>query len=222
MRNVLFSNQNQDLLDEDKLEFDTLVKQTLYCLQPAVRSNLTACNLSSDSNLSETIFRSLCLCKLRCFFDSVTKDKLLARQTLSKRKQIGRTRLADDDGENIEIESQYSIDRKEQNAERFKLLRIAMAWNCIEAAKEWIFRGSLNHILVRFLFEYYLSNNCTLLQDKHQAFIDALKNKLPSFVDEFLNLGIDPSETFFGQKGLLQKYRYKKFLLNLYTSKEVV
>ncbi|CAF0816739.1 unnamed protein product [Adineta ricciae] len=194
LRNVLFFNrtksyqesQSQDLFDKDKPEFDTLVKQALYCLQPAVRSNLTVCNLSSDLNLSETIFRSLCL----------------SRQTLPKRKRIVRSRPPEE--ENIEIESQYSIDRKEQNAERSNLLRIAMAWNCVEAAKEWIFRGSLNHIL-----------------DKHQAFIDALKNKLPSFVDEFLNLGIDPSETFFGKKGLFRKYRYKKLLLNLYTSKEV-
>ena len=78
------------------------------------------------------------------------RDKILARQTLSRRTKIDRSRPSEE--ENDEMESQYSIDRKEQNAERSKLLRIAMAWNCIEAAKEWIFRGSLNHILVRFLF----------------------------------------------------------------------
>jgi hypothetical protein len=41
-----------------------LVKQVMYCLQPAVRSNITVFNLNSDSNLSETIFRSICQCKL--------------------------------------------------------------------------------------------------------------------------------------------------------------
>ena len=37
--------------------------QVMYCLQPAVRSDITAFNLNSDSNLSETIFRSICQCE---------------------------------------------------------------------------------------------------------------------------------------------------------------
>ena len=40
----------------------------MYCLQPAVRSGIAVFNLNSDNNLSETIFRSICTCKLNKYF----------------------------------------------------------------------------------------------------------------------------------------------------------
>jgi hypothetical protein len=42
---------------------DDLIKQVMYCLQPAVRSDITVFNLNSDDDLSETILKSICQCK---------------------------------------------------------------------------------------------------------------------------------------------------------------
>lgn len=42
---------------------ENLIRQVMYCLQPSVRSDITIFNLNSDSDLSETILRSICGCK---------------------------------------------------------------------------------------------------------------------------------------------------------------
>jgi len=49
---------------EKKKKVNLIARQVMYCLQPAVRSNITVFNLNSDDDLSETIFRSICRCKL--------------------------------------------------------------------------------------------------------------------------------------------------------------
>ena len=49
--------------DEFSTKMETILDQTMYCLQPAVRSSIDVFNLDSDENLSETIFRSICKCK---------------------------------------------------------------------------------------------------------------------------------------------------------------
>jgi hypothetical protein len=40
-----------------------LIRQVMYCLQPAVRSDITIFNLNSDDDLSDTILKSICQCK---------------------------------------------------------------------------------------------------------------------------------------------------------------
>ncbi len=67
---ILFVNHIHQL-DEDLIQTlslketnETLLRQVMYCLQPAVRSDITVFNLNSDNDLSETIFRSICKCKL--------------------------------------------------------------------------------------------------------------------------------------------------------------
>lgn len=53
--------------------------------------------------------------------------------------------------------------------------------------------------------------------------MSALTQDLPTFVYEFLKLGIDPSDIFFpNQEFFKGKTRYKKFLRRLYTSEAVV
>ncbi len=49
----------------------------------------------------------------------------------------------------MESHSYSRISRKEQNSERSRLLDLAMDWNCIDVAKEFIFKNSLDNILVR-------------------------------------------------------------------------
>lgn len=61
LKNTLF------FADNSKKNIDEYVKQMMFCLQPAIRSNITVFNLNSDSSLSETIFRSICQCKLNNF-----------------------------------------------------------------------------------------------------------------------------------------------------------
>lgn len=52
------------VLDDPKdQDIDQLVRQVMFCLQPAIRLNISVFNLNSDSDLSETIFRSICHCK---------------------------------------------------------------------------------------------------------------------------------------------------------------
>jgi hypothetical protein len=45
-------------------KLDNALSQVLYCLQPSVRSNITVFNLNSENDLAETIFGSICKCKL--------------------------------------------------------------------------------------------------------------------------------------------------------------
>jgi hypothetical protein len=63
IRNIFFheSEKDKDTIDKKVLE---IVCQVMYCLQPAVRSDITLFNLYSDSDLTETVFRSICRCKL--------------------------------------------------------------------------------------------------------------------------------------------------------------
>jgi hypothetical protein len=63
--------------------------------------------------------------------------------------------------EKYESQSSYRISRKDNKAEQSKLLDLAMDWNCIDEAKEFIFRNSSDHILVltfiSFSCLYYLT-----------------------------------------------------------------
>jgi hypothetical protein len=51
--------------DRDK-KIDDALDKVLYCLQPSIRSNITVFNLNSENDLSDTIFGSICKCKLIC------------------------------------------------------------------------------------------------------------------------------------------------------------
>ena len=46
--------------DARSKKIELVLAQTMYCLQPAVRSGISVFNLNSDNDLSETIFRSIC------------------------------------------------------------------------------------------------------------------------------------------------------------------
>ncbi|CAF4602097.1 unnamed protein product [Rotaria sp. Silwood1] len=136
------------------------LNQVMYCLQPAVRSQITVFNLHSETNLSETIFESICKS-----FESSSKDST-----------------------------------KEQN-KHTPFLDLAMEWNCIHVAKAFVFQNSLDNI-----------------SDPEKAFLTALKQDLPTFVYEFLKLGIQPAKIFFpsNQFFLIEGNRYATFIQELY------
>ena len=50
--------------------------------------------------------------------------------------------------EKIEPQFDYHILQKDQKAERTRLLDLAMDWDCIDVAKEYLFQNSLDNILV--------------------------------------------------------------------------
>ncbi|CAF2356486.1 unnamed protein product [Rotaria sp. Silwood2] len=140
------------------------VDQIMYCLQPAVRSQITVFNLGSESDLSETIFESICKS-----FERSSKD---------------------DDDEQIK---------------QTPFLKLAMEWNCIHVAKEFVFQNSLDNI-----------------PDLEEAFLEALRKDLPLFVYEFLKLGIDPADIFFPSNQFIKGIdRYEKFITKLYNEDEL-
>lgn len=65
--------------------------------------------------------------------------KTLTSQPSSRRKDI-------------EEQHQIRIKEKEDRAERTRLLQLAMDWDCIDIAKEFIFQSSLDNILVGYIF----------------------------------------------------------------------
>ncbi|CAF2048039.1 unnamed protein product [Rotaria magnacalcarata] len=86
--------------------------------------------------------------------------------------------------------------------ERSALLDLAMGWNCIYVAKEFVFQNSLDNI-----------------QDRNKYFIHALTHNLPTFVYEFLKLGLNPADVFFSKTfASRQNRRYKTFIDTLYTN----
>ena len=54
------TNENQTQSDG---EITRICDEVMYCLQPAVRSNITVFNLNSEKDLSYTIFQSIGQCK---------------------------------------------------------------------------------------------------------------------------------------------------------------
>ncbi len=45
--------------------------------------------------------------------------------------------------------SRRNVSMKDQNVQRSQLLELAMAWDCVDVAKELILQNSLDNILVR-------------------------------------------------------------------------
>ncbi|CAF3973574.1 unnamed protein product, partial [Rotaria sordida] len=186
--------------DKQSKEFNKLLRQVMYCLQPAVRSGISVFNLNSDNNLSETIFRSICKSRQK-YFERKETDQNDAIDT-NQRKFKPPLNLQD---KKRQANARQNVHKKDRNAQRSQLLLLAMDWNCIDVAKELILQNSLDNIL-----------------NKEEAFIYALTKDLPTFIYEFLKLGIDPSEVFFpNDKFLNGRARYDKFISSLYKDEAV-
>ncbi len=118
--------------------------------------------------------------------------------------------------------SRQNVSKKDQNAQRSQLLKLAMDWKCIDVAKELILQNSLDNILVRIFNEEY-SIDMFPVQNKEEAFLHALTEDLPAFVYEFLKLGIYPSDIFFPNVEFFSKgNRYAKFIMCLYKDNPMV
>lgn len=231
IRNVILAREKDDL----EKNVSELMKQIQYCLQPAVRSNITVFNLSTDSNFSETILRSICQCECAddCeegVFQLKIVSLFLARRKFSKRKMNDRENEKDKQvtakssrRRNVEEQHRNRIEEKEDRAERTRLLQLAMDWDCVDVAKEFIFQSSLDNILVgrgnlhtQFILLFFV------LQNKNEMFLLALQKNLPLFVYEFLKLKIDYREIFFRKSDSQNGLQYGFFIEELYTPEAVV
>ncbi|CAF1184605.1 unnamed protein product [Adineta steineri] len=182
------------------IRLDATLRQVMYCLQPAVRSNIAVFDLNSDDNLSETIFRTVCKSRQK-YFERKENDQ----NDLSEKYERNSKPPPTADAKRHHADSRQNVNKRDQNAQRSQLLQLAMDWDCINVAKELILQNSLDNIL-----------------NKEDAFVNALTKDLPEFVYEFLKLGIDPSKIFFKNDAFFgSKTRYDKFFECLYNNDAV-
>ena len=93
------------------------------------------------------------------------------------------------------------------------LLELALDWDCINTAKEWIVQDSLDNI-----------------HDKKAIFCRALTKQRHKFVHYFVQLGFELDEIFFHPKlnpfaarnNNKKNKRYEEFLKILYTEEAIV
>ncbi len=126
----------------------------MFCLQPAVRSNITVFNLNSDNDLLETIFRSISQCKSIHFlyFDPYSSVYVAYQNLLNKKKN-----------KNLDKSKNAQSDSKEkEQIERDSLLELAMDWNYIDIAKEFVFENSIANITVEIFIQVCIYIICNL------------------------------------------------------------
>jgi hypothetical protein len=105
---------------EEKI--NKLLKYFLFCLQPAVRNKIQIYSLDSDHDLDDTIFKAI--------IQSIFVDRILIFQYfffVAKQKQCSETKAG---------------------LNREQLLQLALAWDAIEVAKEYIIKDDLNDLSV--------------------------------------------------------------------------
>ncbi|CAF4153268.1 unnamed protein product [Adineta steineri] len=128
------------------IQLDETLRQVMYCLQPAVRSGIAVFNLNSDDNLSETIFRTVCKSRQK-YFERKERDE---NETMERSLRTYKPQPTADVKQH-HVDSRRHVNRRDQNAQRSQLLKLAMNWNCIDIAKELILQNSLDNILVRMI-----------------------------------------------------------------------
>ncbi len=169
-----------------------IILMVLYCLQPTVRSKISVFNFNKGEKLSETILRSICKGK--------NSNARSMRGIISV------------------FSSAVDMKIQEKNADRSVpyldyLLELALDWDCINTAKEWIVQDSLDNIY-----------------NKKAIFYRALTKQRHKFVHYFIQLGLELEEVFFHPKinpFAARNYnknnkRYNEFLKILYSVEAIV
>ncbi|CAF3378524.1 unnamed protein product, partial [Rotaria sp. Silwood2] len=128
--------------DRRSNKLDITLSQVMYCLQPAVRSNISVFNLNSDNDLSETIFRSICKSRQK-YFKRKENDQNDAIDMYQRKFKPP----PNSQDKKRQSSARQNVNKKDQNAQRSQLLLLAMDWNCIDVAKELILQNSLDNIL---------------------------------------------------------------------------
>ncbi|CAF1409612.1 unnamed protein product, partial [Adineta steineri] len=201
------NTEKQSKQEEFQKQVADAAYRVLYCLQPAVRSDITVFNLNSDNDLSEAIFRGICKASQKQHRMAL-HDRV---NTLKRYKNKSRPMLTD---ENIHHHSTSvsTKSKQEKTIQSTLLLELAMSWNSIDVAKELILQNSLENI-----------------HGENDLFIKALTKNRPNFVHEFIRIGVDPSEVFFpndkffstNSKPNQNHSRYDFFIQKLYSTEAV-
>ncbi|CAF4194587.1 unnamed protein product, partial [Adineta steineri] len=108
---------NNNSKDAKSNKFGEILRQVMYCLQPAVRF--------------ETIFRTVCK----------------SRQKYFERKENNQYDLSEKHERNSKPPTTADTKRHHADSQRSQLLQLAMDWNCVDVAKELILQNSLDNIL---------------------------------------------------------------------------
>ncbi|CAF3482459.1 unnamed protein product [Rotaria sp. Silwood1] len=186
--NGIDSDHATKIVKSDNLKkvSDEIILMVLYCLQPTVRSKISIFNFTKDEKLSEIILRSIC--KFTVFFSSPAVENKIQPKKLNSNKR--------DD-----MVSKFDY-----------LLELALDWDCINTAKEWIVQDSLDNIY-----------------NRESIFCRALTKQRHKFVHYFIQLGLEIDEIFFHPKlnpfaarnMNKENKRYSKFLKILYTEEAI-
>ncbi len=81
---------------------------------------------------------------------------------------------------------------------REQLLHIALAWDAIEVAKEYIIKDDLNDLNVNSLFRFFLEKFVFLQSEtKENLFFEALILDRSQFINTFIKLNFNLPEMFY-------------------------
>ncbi|CAF1211902.1 unnamed protein product [Didymodactylos carnosus] len=182
-----------------KKNFEQKVQQAIlrvmYCLQPAIRNRITIFNLNDNSDLSDTIFRSIFESRQRLL------EKLETQQLKKQQKQLGKHQNLNESERNRDLSKTKAKNKSEQDVQKQQLLALALDWNCIEVAKELIIQQSLSNI-----------------PDKKFILLKALTANLFNFVHFFIKIEMRIDEVlypnFYKKDGII----YDTLIEKLYTT----
>ncbi|CAF1206439.1 unnamed protein product, partial [Didymodactylos carnosus] len=182
-----------------KKNFEQKVQQAIlrvmYCLQPAIRNRITIFNLNDNSDLSDTIFRSIFESRQRLL------EKLETQQLKKQQKRLGKHQNLNESERNRDLSKTKAKNKSEQDVQKQQLLALALDWNCIEVAKELIIQQSLSNI-----------------PDKKFILLKALTANLFNFVHFFIKIEMRIDEVlypnFYKKDGII----YDTLIEKLYTT----
>jgi hypothetical protein len=141
---------------------EKILRRVMYCLQPAVSSNISCFDLNGDDKLTDAILRRVYYGNLYFFLISNNSIQdyfcILARKKYiddsdTKRRDYDENKQTT--GTSNAKEAQMTSDEdfsKKRDDDRTlhdkQMLTLALQWNCLEVAKELIVRGSIENIKV--------------------------------------------------------------------------
>ncbi|UJR16633.1 hypothetical protein I4U23_003533 [Adineta vaga] len=113
--------------DDKRLEkrVDSIWHHVLFCLQPAIRSNIFQFNLTGNDDLMDTLLRTI---------------YHVRRKTIHSdfKHPSGNNEKLQEDQKKKYTDARKNLDQQ--------MLRLALQWNCLEVAKDLIVRGSIENI----------------------------------------------------------------------------
>ncbi|CAF1538232.1 unnamed protein product, partial [Didymodactylos carnosus] len=135
---VLSKEQRSEQIDK---KVQDVLLHVMYCLQPAVRGNITIYNLNTDQDLSDTVFRSICKSRQKYL------DKLHIQRTEKLKFRESRLDhgLHTDERQRLQQQDENKF-KQHKSLQNNQLLDLAMDWNAFDVAKDLIIMNTLANI----------------------------------------------------------------------------